>query len=420
MKTTITIDNKVYDLIYNAQSGYYEIEIEAPSIGGVYDIEASFIDVLGNTYTNNKKIQVLEKVIKINENYYNIAYILDKDTLEVKDFKEFTNTYNFKIDEETNANSFINVIDKPNAENGDKIYIRRKNISYLGVVSNITNANTNNDKNRLYKITLKYISNIFDREVILNNEEIITNIGIEDFIANVINNEFTNSEDDLLNYKNIKVFVHTHTKLQKSVDTDEYGIFNFHTFITNCTQNYNIIMDFELEGQFIVINIYKAQEGENKLIDTTVSDISNYKEVFETNITTKVTVKTETDVQNFYLRSDRTVTTDVNDTERAKGQIEVTYTTNSEDARQTALDIFKGNTYNHNINFNLRRDTTLFEMEKIKIGTPVSIKTKNNIIYNTYISAIEDTGEIFLKITCGNMRIDFIDTIAKKLGKERK
>ena len=59
-------------------------------------------------------------------------------------------------------------------------------------------------------------------------------------------------------------------------------------------------------------------------------------------------------------------------------------------------------------------------MENIKIGTPVSIKTKNNIIYNTYISAIEDTGEIFLKITCGNMRIDFIDTIAKKLGKERK
>ncbi len=419
MKTTIILNNKVYELKYNSQSGYYEIEVEAPEIGGVYEVNANFIDLLDHSYENSKKLQVLEKQVKTNINYYNIAYILDKDTLEIKDVKEFNDNYNFKLDEETNANSYINVIDIPNAVNGDKIFIKRRNTSYLGIISNITNSKTNEIYNRVYKITLKYISNIFDRKIILNNEEIISQKGIEDFIEQTIYNEFTNSDDKLLNYKYLKVNVKTHTKLQKSVDTDEFGIFNFHTFITNCTQNYNIIMDYILEGQILIINIYKSTDTDIKLIDTTVSDVSNYKEVFETSITAKVVVKTDTDVQAFYLKSNRTVTDDINDPDRAIGLIETTYTANSEDARQTALDIFKGNIYNHNISFNLRRDTDLFDIENIKIGTPISIKTNNNIIYDTYVSAIEDTGDKFLKITCGNMRIDFIDTIVKKLRKEQ-
>lgn len=418
MKTTITINNKIYELKYNAQSGYYEVEIEAPDIGGIYDIQAEFVDVLGNKYYDNKKIQVLEKENKTNVNCYNIAYILDKDTLDVKDVKEFTKKYSFKVDEETNANSFINVINMPDASNGDFIYIRRKNTSYFGIISNITNTD---EINKQFNITLKYISNIFDRKIILKNEEVISDIGIEDFIAKVIYEEFTNSEDTLLNYKYIKeVNVQTHTKLQKSVDTDEAGIFNFHTFITNCTQNYNIVMDYILENEFIIINIYKVADEDKKLIDTTVSDITKYKEVFETDITAKVTVKTDTDIQSFFLRSDRTTTTDINDPERAIGKIETTYTTNSEDARQTALDIFKGNNYNHNISFNLRRNTELFDIENIKIGTPVSIKTSNNVFYDTYISSIEDTEDVFLKITCGNMRIDFVETIMKKIGRSKK
>lgn len=418
MKTTITINNKIYELKYNAQSGYYEVEIEAPDIGGVYDINAEFTDLFGNKYYDNKKIQVLEKENKTNVNYYNIAYILDKDTLNVKDVKEFTNNYNFKVDEETNANSFIKVIDIPNASNGDKIFVRRQNVSYFGIINGITNAD---EIGKQFNISLKYISNIFDRKIILKDEDIISNVGIEDFIAKVINDEFTNSEDNLLNYKYIKsINVQTHTKLQKSVDTDDAGIFNFHTFITNCTQNYNIVMDYILENEFIIINIYKAKDEEKKLIDTTVSDVKNYKEIFETNVTAKVTVKTDTDIQSFFLRSDRTMTTDINDTERASGLIETTYTANSEDAKQTALDIFKGNNYNHNISFNLRRDTELFDIKNIKIGTPISIKTSNNLIYDTYISSIEDTNDVFLKITCGNMRIDFVETIMKKIGRSKR
>ena len=416
MSATVTINNQTYNLVFNVSSGYWELETTAPNIGGVYDVDVDITDIYGNHSQNSTQIQVLKRIVETNVVQNNLAYFLDSSTLEIKDVKEFTNSYNFKVDEETNANSFINVIEKPNVENGDIIYIKRKKTSYLGIVSNITNGDDSNSNGEVYKITFKYISNIFDRKVILSSsqEALISSTGIEDFIAKVIMDEFTNSSDTFININWLTVTVKTHTPLQKSVDADDNGIYNFHTFITNCCQNYNIVMDYELADDGISIDIYKAGDDELQILDTTVSDITNYKEVFETSVTTKVVVKTDTDVQNFFLLSDRTVSEDIDDPDRAKGEIEVTYTSESSEARQTALDIFKGNTYNHNISFYIREDSSLFDVEKLKIGTPISIRTKNNIVYDTYISAIEDTNDIFLRITCGNMRIDFVDTILKR------
>lgn len=411
----VTINNQTYNLSFNTSSGYWEIETTAPLTGGVYNVVASNNDIYGRTFENSVKMQVLERIVETNVIQNNLAYFLDSSNLEIKDVKEFTNNYNFKIDEETNANSFINIIERPNVENGDIIYIKRKKSSYLGIVSNITNGDDSSNKN-VYKVTFKYISNIFDRKILLSSsqEALISSTGIEDFIAKVIEDEFTDSADTFINIEWLTINVLTHTTLQKSVDTDDNGIYNFHTFITNCCQNYNIVMEYSLNDEGITINIYKAGDDALQILDTTVSDIINYKEVFETSITTKVVVKTDTDVQNFFLLSDRTVSEDIDDPDRAKGEIEVTYTAESSEARQTALDIFKGNTYNHNISFYIREDSSLFDVERLKIGTPISIRTKNNVVYDTYISAIEDTNDNFLRITCGNMRIDFVDTILKR------
>ena len=410
MKTSISIDGKIYELQYNINSGYYELEIEAPENGGVYEVNANFEDVFGNNYTDSKNIQVLKEQ-EIEKNVKtNIVYILDKTTCIVKDVKEFQETkgkYEFKIDEETNANSFINVINKPNAENLDIVYIKRKKSNYLGIVNNVSGSDTKG-----YKITSKYISNIFDRKIILSNEELISETGVEDFIAETIKNEFTNSDDTLLNISYIDVEVQTHTKIKKSVET-ENGIYNFHTFITNCIQNYNIVMDFYYENKKIKIVIHKETEENKILLDTTTSDTTDYNEVFETDVTTKVVVKTDVSIKKYFLRSDRTVTDDIEDAERAIGKVETVYTPNEEEAYQTALNIFKGNKYNHNISFRIKKDSKLFDINKIKIGTPVLIRTKNNIILDTYISSISDKEDKFLSIICGNMRIKFIEKIKK-------
>lgn len=410
MSVKAIFNNQEYELIYNKQTGFYEIEIEAAKIGGIYNAEIVFEDLLKNKESSTEKIQIWAKG-KIEKSKGTLVYILDKEDLEIKDVLEFEN-YSYIIDEETNKNTIFEVMKKINAKNEDIVFLQRDgNIDYIGIIKEIENENGELKRN----ITLEYISNIFDRKIILKNQELISSKGIEDFIAKEIYDEFTNSDDTLLNIKWLDVEVKTHTKITKSVDNDN-GIYNFHTFITNCSQNYNIIFDFAYVNKRIKLTIYK-QEAETELIDTTISDISNYVEKFETNIIAKVVVKTDTDVQKWYLLSDRTTTQNKDDTNRAEGKIETVYTEKSEDARQTALDTFKSNTYNHYISFDINRNSQLFNVSNLKIGTPLNVRTSNNIILNTYISAIEDSGNNFISITCGNMRIKFIDKLLKERNK---
>lgn len=411
MSVKITFNNYEYELIYNEQSGLYEIELEAPGVGGIYNAEITFRDSIENIETSTRKIQVWAKEKNTNVSQETLVYFLNQTDLEIKDVVEFEN-YEYIIDEETNQKTIFNVMKKVNAENGDVVVLQRRGkIDYSGIVEDFENA----DGELKREITIKYISNLFDRKVILNNENLIKEVGIEDFIEKEIYDNFTNSDDELLNYKWLDVEVKTHTKIQKSVD-NENGIYNFHTFITNCTQNYNIILDFTYDQGRIKLTIYK-QDAETQLIDTTIPDISNYIEKFETSVTAKVIVKTDTDVQTWYLLSDRTTTQNKDDLKRAIGKVETVYTAKSEDARQTALDKFKSNTYNHYISFKINRNSKLFDVENMKIGTPLSVRTNNNIILDTYVSAIKDNGSNFIEITCGNMRVNFIDKILKERNK---
>ena len=246
------------------------------------------------------------------------------------------------------------------------------------------------------------------------DEEIIRNEGIEDYIAEQIRKNFVSNEDILLNREYMEVRVKTHTKLNISVSTIvdvQNNIFNLHTFMTNCTQNYNISYDFAIEGKKLIITI-ENKEAKKELIDVNAQPISNYVEVFETDVVAKVIVLTK-DGQKYtlYLKNNRTTTEDMLDPDRAQGKTEVIYAENIEDARQQALDVIKGNTYNHNVTFN-------YYNRELKVGTPITIKTKESLIYNTYISALNRVkGSKMYKYTCGNIRIGFIDKLLKERNK---
>ena len=346
----------------------------------------------------------------------NMAYFLDKNTLKIKDIMTFFD-YEINIDEETNANTIISIQKEANIKNGDFVFLKRDNVlDYVGILQEITHQNNVNS----YQLTCKYISNLFDRNIILKNESIISEQGVEDFIKFTIENQFSDSEDTFLNMEFLEAEVITHTKLQKEVENDN-GIYNFHTFITNCTQNYNIKFEYSLteETRKIHIKIYKEESAVCN-IDATLKDVADYTEKFETNVVAKVTVLCEDKTErSWYLKNDRTITSDKNDVNRASGGIETIYIANVEDAEQAALDKFKSNTYNHAITFKLNRNTKLFSIDKLKIGTKINIKTNNNIILDTYISAIKDDGATFIEYTSGNMRINFIDKLLKERGKSK-
>ena len=404
-KMTINFNNQNYIAEYNKQTGYYEINLTAPQTGGIYNAEISFIDLIGQSYEQTQEIQVLAKEkIKIETNKV-FMWVFDHKDFSVKDIVEIAD-YEISIDEETNANTVLRILKKTTAKDRDIVAIKKNNnVIYWGTVENIQNE----DGKKLYEYIIKYITNVFNQTIKLEDAYLIRERGVEDFIANAIIKNFINNEDILINKTYLQIEVKTHTPKQTSVTNVENGIYNLNTWMTNCTQNYDIVYDFNIVNKKLVMTI-EAKTYNKELIDTQAQPISNYSEVFETNVVSKVIVLTSTNTYTLYLLNDRTTTTDMRNSNRADGKVETVYTENYEDAPQKALDTMKANSYNHNITFN-------YYNRLIKVGTPIAIKTKESLIYDTYISAIKITPKKFIEYTCGNIRIKFIDMLKQERRK---
>lgn len=400
----ISFNGENYIATYNNQTDYYEVEIEAPNTGGIYNANISYTDVEEQVVTDSEVIQVFAKEeIKIETNKV-FMWIFDYKDFTVKDIVEISD-YEINIDEETNANSIIKVLKKTTAKARDIIIVKKNNdVVYWGIIDNIQNESGK----QLYEYITKYITNLFNQNIKLENEDLIKTTGVEDFIEDAITNNFISNTDMFINKTYLELEVKTHNTKQTSVSNVQDGIYNLHTWITNCTQNYDIVYSFSIVNKKLVMTI-ENKTYSKELIDTKAQSISNYTEVFETDVVSKVTVLTSTNPYTLYLLNDRTTTTDMTDENRAEGRIETVYTENYADAQQKALDTMKANSYNHNITFNLYD-------KYIKVGTPIAIKTKESLIFNTYISAVKITPSKFVGYTCGNIRISFID----KLLKERK
>ena len=408
----VEFNGENYAMSYNNQTGYFELEIKAPDTGGVYDAVVRFTDLYNTTYRETVPVQVWAKEPIIIETNKIFMWVFDFYDFSVKDIIEIAN-YEINVDEETNANTIINVLKKTTAKSRDLVAIKKNNeVIYWGIIDNIQNT----DGQSLYEYTIKYITNLFNQNIILENENLIKTIGVEDFIADAITNNFISNTDTFVNIKYLQLNVKTHTKKQTSVTNVENGIYNLHTWITNCTQSYDIVYSFSIVNKKLVMTI-EVKEAEKELIDVNAQAISNYVEVFETDVVSKVTVlydmvnnEEQKGQYTLYLLNDRTTTTDKNNVNRADGKIETVYTLNYEDAQQMALDTMKANAYNHNITF-------AYYNRFIQVGTPIAIKTKESLIFDTYISAIKITQNKFYEYTCGNIRINFIDKLLKERRK---
>ena len=77
-------------------------------------------------------------------------------------------------------------------------------------------------------------------------------------------------------------------------------MYNLHTWMTNCTQLYNINYNIYREDRKLIIEI-ENKIAKKKLIDVNAHAISNYTEVFSTDIVSKVEVLTSTETYYLYL-----------------------------------------------------------------------------------------------------------------------
>lgn len=545
---TIEYNGTEYTLVYNEQSGYYEIELTAENTGGIYPIDITYSDIFEDEYTATYDLQVFaKKPIKFDVDKV-FMWIFNYQDFSVRDIVEISD-YEIIIDEETNAKSTITCMKNTRAKAKDIIAVKKNNeVVYWGIVDEIQNE----DGEIKYKFILRNLTNIFDRKIQLTNTRqnfsqnsksglftirvsysgtyyyletgstltmktaindysyiyfekygdyfilrsaktgkylkssteiggkylivendtftgtddelwsvsdlgistkaritydlsydtnqeylylstnesnlsnisfttyvqytVMTKMGLEDYIKETIIKNFTKTNDSLINIDWLYINTLTHTPKSIQVTNVEDGIYNLHTWLTNCNQMYNVTYDFKIVkmlNNWSLQMIIKTYVTPKELIDTNAQNISNYTEVFETNVLAKAIVvydkvngQSNPGTYTLYLKTDRTTTINMNDPNRAEGEIATLYTENYEDAEQTALDAMKANEYNHNITFNLDK--------YIKQGTPIAIKTKQSLIFNTYISQVKITQKNFYEYICGNIRINFIEKLKKE------
>ena len=411
----IILDEQEYELIYNEQTDMYELTITAPMQTGVHNIEVLYSSS-DESAIDDIDLIVLKEIVK-ETTEETVAYFLDKMSFEILDVAQLE-IEEINRDLETNGNSLFTSFRELEIEEGDFIYLKKNDkISFLGIVSKQEKTTIDN----IYTITCKDILSLFDIEMFVENEITISETGIEDFIKNAIESEFVNNSDTFVNRTFFSVEALTHTKKNitvGSIVTVTNNIYNFLTFINNAIQKYSLNFDFVLTKNSIKLQIATRTE-DKMLIDTTVSDISNYSEVFSLQYTAKVEVYINSTKAKYYryLLNDRTTTTNQNDPNRVFGKTEKITVEYEEHAEQASLDVFKSNSYEHNITFEILKSSNLYDVTKINLGTPILIKTQNNIVQDTYISKIVDTNHNYLTLSCGNMRVDYIDKFLQERRK---
>lgn len=287
MSLSIEFNNTTYNATFNSQTGYFEIELTAPSDTGIYEIEANYSNFLGDTATATENIRVMLNFINIQLQPKTFMWIFNHKDFSVRDCVEIQD-YEINIDEETNATSIFRILKDTGATANDFVLIKKDNQKvYWGIIKEISNE----DGDKVYQYSVKYLTNMFDRNIKLENEDTIRDTGIEDFIAGAITDNFIENDDTFINLDYLELDVQSHTPKETSVSNVNNGIYNLHTWMTNCTQNYNITYNFDIdtETQKLVLTI-KNETQTKEIIDTNAQPISNYNEVFETDVTAKVTV----------------------------------------------------------------------------------------------------------------------------------
>lgn len=347
-----------------------------------------------------------------------IAYFISSDDLLVKDVLTF-DKYQFKNDIDFADKSTIEVIRKPNVENDDFVLCKNGNeITFVGICGDISC-----DENEIYTVTLKQKENLFDRSIFVGDEALISSTGIEDFIASEIEENWVNSDDPQMDRDYFEISCLTHTKISAKANVFggvESGIYNLKTFIGNAKEHYRVFVDFVITST-VQINI-RVDSAPVAPIDVTISEVANYDEVYSVDVLSKLMVRwknTQTESEDdvtYYLKTDRSITTEKTDQNRAKGIAKAIYIEAESYAEmyEKVVDTFSSNSYQHKISFSLKKSSKAYPASDYYVGRIAKIKTVTGVQQSivTASSGSDESG--FVDLVFGKLKVTLTEKLRGK------
>lgn len=322
-----------------------------------------------------------------------LCYFISKKDLSILDIVE-ASAYSITLNLDCSGKTKIDIAGKPLASDGDFLVLKDgKTTKFKGIIESISNS----DGEIKHTISCLEMEQLFNRKIALLDVDLIRNTGIEDFIANAIANDFSESGDAFVDLAYIQCNVLTHTKISAKPD-NENGIFNLKTYIGNVKEKYGIFLEFEFTKDNLIINISKKEQAAMQ-IDTMISDVATCTETYKVNALAKLnliwknTLTDKTTTRTFYLHPDRS-TSEV-DTNRIDGTISTEYVEaeTEEEMIEAARNHFKSNSYSHLIEASILNGSKLYPAEELYAGHEIDIKTAAAGIQRSIISEISFTDD---------------------------
>ena len=360
----------------------------------------------------------------IKENSKLIAYVLSAVDLTIKDLLEF-DEYEFNTDSEFANKSKIVVSKQPNCGEDDFIVCQSNGTNvFKGVVENY---NSSSDSSA-YTLSMKQTANLFDRFIFIAGENIISSTGIEDFIVKAITDNWISSGDAMLDRGYITVTATTHTPVYAKVSTIvslEEGAYNLKTFLGNAMEYYDIYVAFDFSTpEELHISVYKDTSADVS-VDATVTDVTEYTETYSVDALVKLNVLWNqmdgdtilaSESRTYYLLSDRTITTDGTNPNRASGSVRsmVIEADTENEMYQKVLDEFASNSYSHKISFLLSMDSMLYDYTQFYPGHNTMIKTKSGIRNSIVTGLAVSSSSRFAQVVFGKLKVTLIEKLRDK------
>lgn len=347
----------------------------------------------------------------------NICYIKSATDFSTKDIFQF-DTYSISHDIEYAEKTEFVAANKPNIQNDDFVILKSgSDTMFFGICENYSS-----DESSGYTIELKQAECLFDRQIFPGNQALIKTTGIEDFIRSEIMANWISSGDALLDKTYITVVASTHTRINATVNA-ENGVYNLKTFLGNAKEYYGIFTDFSFTDSVLTITIRKDTSPELP-IDVTICDVTQYSETYNVDVLAKLFVKwynktsETTTTSTYYLKTDRTITTNGSDPDRAEGIVKSIYIEKdtSAEAYQEVLNEFSSNSYEHKITFDLSGNSLAYPVANYYVGRKVSIKTKTGIKSSIITGLSHSSDSSFYSFVFGKLKITLIDKI-RSLGR---
>lgn len=338
-----------------------------------------------------------------------IANIMSKYTLSLSDSVTVSN-YDLALDADYSGKTQIVLHRQPKASEEDFIMLYDDGLIYQGIIETVESEKGQSH----YTVTAKEMHAMFDQKVVLTNESLLST-GIEDFIANQITTNFISSDDVLLNIPYLTVTTKTHTPIAAKVDATD-GVYNLCTYMGNALTSYGVFIDFAFEKDALNITIEKKTQSDLK-VDTALPNILNLVEVYEIKALAKLTVLWTKEgssmvTKQFFLKTDRSVTENINDANRSKGTVDVMVSTaeTEEAMRQEAIDKFKSNSYQHKITFDII-PSRLIPAADLYVGHQLMVKTSAGVKDSIITGIGKSNNKASISVALGQMAV----TLTEKL-----